>query len=271
MEGDTSARVVQEAAAALLRAAGAPRGTRRQHRQRDEGGLSRGRDAYGRRAGQARRGPRLITGQSHYVDDIRLVDLLYAAVVRSPIAHGRIKSIDVSRARAPGVVAVYTARDPALRRAPPTPPPWPGCTPAAGPPRRRCAWATPSPSWWLEPPLRDAPSWWRRTTTSCRRWWTWSRPCSRGPAWCGTTPPATRPSARRWATKRPPRRLPQRPPHGQPAHGQPAPGAQPDGDAGVAPAGSGPQQLTVWSSSQILHLLRTNLAPCWPCSSTGCG
>jgi carbon-monoxide dehydrogenase large subunit len=56
--------------------------------------------------------PRLITGQSTYVDDIRLVDLLYAAVVRSPIAHGRIKSIDVSQAQAaPGVVAVYTARD----------------------------------------------------------------------------------------------------------------------------------------------------------------
>ena len=60
--------------------------------------------------------------------------------------------------------------------------------------------------------------------------------------------------------------LPQRPPHGQPAHGQPAPGAQPDGDAGGdRPLGAGPQQLTVWSSSQIPHLLRTNLAPCWPC------
>jgi carbon-monoxide dehydrogenase large subunit len=56
--------------------------------------------------------PRLITGQSTYVDDLRLVDLLYGAVVRSPIAHGRIRSIDVSRATAaPGVVAVYTARD----------------------------------------------------------------------------------------------------------------------------------------------------------------
>src|SRR5262245_29845170 len=56
--------------------------------------------------------PRLITGQSTYVDDIRMVDMLYAAVARSPIAHGRIRSIDVSRAQAmPGVVAVYTARD----------------------------------------------------------------------------------------------------------------------------------------------------------------
>jgi carbon-monoxide dehydrogenase large subunit len=56
--------------------------------------------------------PRLITGQSTYVDDIRLVDLLYGAVARSPIAHGRIRSIDVSKAKAaPGVVAVYTAQD----------------------------------------------------------------------------------------------------------------------------------------------------------------
>src|SRR5688500_12759607 len=56
--------------------------------------------------------PRLITGQSTYVDDIRLVDMLYAAVARSPIAHGRIKSIDTARARAAaGVQAVYTAND----------------------------------------------------------------------------------------------------------------------------------------------------------------
>src|SRR5438876_7580465 len=56
--------------------------------------------------------PRLITGQSTYVDDVRLVDLLYAAVARSPIAHGRIRSIGTSQAAAaPGVVAVYTAKD----------------------------------------------------------------------------------------------------------------------------------------------------------------
>src|SRR5436190_2510544 len=56
--------------------------------------------------------PRLITGQSTYVDDVRLVDMLYAAVARSPIAHGRIRGIDTSRAAAtPGVVAVYTAKD----------------------------------------------------------------------------------------------------------------------------------------------------------------
>ena len=56
--------------------------------------------------------PRLITGQSTYVDDIRMVDMLYGVVVRSPIAHGWIRGIDAARARAaPGVVAVYTAQD----------------------------------------------------------------------------------------------------------------------------------------------------------------
>jgi carbon-monoxide dehydrogenase large subunit len=54
--------------------------------------------------------PRLITGQSTYVDDLRMVDMLYMSVARSPIAHGRVKSIDTSKAeRSPGVVAVYTA------------------------------------------------------------------------------------------------------------------------------------------------------------------
>src|SRR5688500_772768 len=67
--------------------------------------------------------PRLITGQSTYVDDVRLVDMLYGVVARSPIAHGRIKRIDTSRAKAaPGVVAVYTADD--LRFGGPLPNAW---------------------------------------------------------------------------------------------------------------------------------------------------
>jgi carbon-monoxide dehydrogenase large subunit len=56
--------------------------------------------------------PRLITGRSQYTDDVRLVDTLYAAFHRSPIAHGRIRSIDTAPAkRVPGVVAVYTASE----------------------------------------------------------------------------------------------------------------------------------------------------------------
>jgi len=56
--------------------------------------------------------PRLLTGQALYVDDVDLPDMLHVAFVRSPYAHARIKSIDVSQAlQRQGVVAVYTASD----------------------------------------------------------------------------------------------------------------------------------------------------------------
>src|SRR6266852_2070552 len=56
--------------------------------------------------------PRLIKGLAHYVDDIRLPDTLHVAFVRSVYAHARIKSIDASEAlKSPGVVAVYTGKD----------------------------------------------------------------------------------------------------------------------------------------------------------------
>jgi carbon-monoxide dehydrogenase large subunit len=56
--------------------------------------------------------PRLIKGLAHYVDDIRLPDTLHVAFVRSVYAHARITSIDTSEAlKAPGVVAVYTGKD----------------------------------------------------------------------------------------------------------------------------------------------------------------
>jgi carbon-monoxide dehydrogenase large subunit len=56
--------------------------------------------------------PRLIQGLAHYVDDIRLPDTLHAVFLRSIYAHARIKSIDVTEAlKLPGVVAVYTGKD----------------------------------------------------------------------------------------------------------------------------------------------------------------
>jgi carbon-monoxide dehydrogenase large subunit len=61
---------------------------------------------------QRKEDPRLIQGISHYLDDLRLPGLLHCAFVRSPHAHARITSIDVSAARsAPGVVAVYTSKE----------------------------------------------------------------------------------------------------------------------------------------------------------------
>ncbi|MCL6480403.1 MAG: xanthine dehydrogenase family protein molybdopterin-binding subunit [Firmicutes bacterium] len=56
--------------------------------------------------------PRLIQGLSHYVDDLRLPDMHYVVFVRSPHAHARIRSMDTSRAQtAPGVLAVLTGQD----------------------------------------------------------------------------------------------------------------------------------------------------------------
>ncbi len=55
---------------------------------------------------------RLLTGQSSYVDDMKLPGLVHAVVLRSLHAHANIRSIDVSAAsRLPGVVAVFTAAD----------------------------------------------------------------------------------------------------------------------------------------------------------------
>jgi carbon-monoxide dehydrogenase large subunit len=56
--------------------------------------------------------PRLIQGLAHYVDDVRLPDTLHAAFLRSIYAHARIKSIDTTAAqKLAGVVAVYTGKD----------------------------------------------------------------------------------------------------------------------------------------------------------------
>ena len=56
--------------------------------------------------------PRLLTGQALFVDDVQLPEMAHAAFLRSPYAHARILSIDVSKAltRA-GVLAAYTAAD----------------------------------------------------------------------------------------------------------------------------------------------------------------
>jgi aerobic carbon-monoxide dehydrogenase large subunit len=50
---------------------------------------------------------RFITGKGRYVDDIKLMGMTYAHFVRSPHAHAKVKSIDLSAAEAmPGVIAV---------------------------------------------------------------------------------------------------------------------------------------------------------------------
>jgi carbon-monoxide dehydrogenase large subunit len=43
--------------------------------------------------------PRFLTGRARYVDDISLPGMLHAAFLRSPVAHGRIVSVDALQAR----------------------------------------------------------------------------------------------------------------------------------------------------------------------------
>ncbi|WP_328633965.1 xanthine dehydrogenase family protein molybdopterin-binding subunit [Streptomyces sp. NBC_00356] len=55
---------------------------------------------------------RLLRGNGRYVDDIELPGAAEAAVLRSPHAHARIESVDVTAALdAPGVLAVWTGAD----------------------------------------------------------------------------------------------------------------------------------------------------------------
>ena len=54
----------------------------------------------------------LLTGQGSYTDDLKRPGMLHAAVLRSPHAHAKIRSIAVSAARAlAGVAAVFTHAD----------------------------------------------------------------------------------------------------------------------------------------------------------------
>ncbi len=55
---------------------------------------------------------RFITGRGQYVDDINRPHQLYAHIIRSPIAHGKINKVEVDAAKAvSGVVAVLTGAD----------------------------------------------------------------------------------------------------------------------------------------------------------------
>jgi carbon-monoxide dehydrogenase large subunit len=56
--------------------------------------------------------PRFITGNGNYLDDIKLPSMAHMAILRSPYAHARIRSIDTSAAKTmPGVIAVIVGAD----------------------------------------------------------------------------------------------------------------------------------------------------------------
>lgn len=57
-------------------------------------------------------GPEKVTGRARYAYDVRLPGQLYARVLRSPLPHARVRSVDTRRARAaPGVRAVIGVAD----------------------------------------------------------------------------------------------------------------------------------------------------------------
>ncbi|MHB1908046.1 MAG: xanthine dehydrogenase family protein molybdopterin-binding subunit [Nitrososphaerales archaeon] len=64
---------------------------------------------------------RLVRGNGKYVDDVRLPRMAFAAILRSPYAHAKIKSIDYSEARQlGGVIDILTSED-VLRMSDPLP------------------------------------------------------------------------------------------------------------------------------------------------------
>src|SRR5271169_6208895 len=55
---------------------------------------------------------RLVTGQTNWTDNIQLPGLMHIAYLRSPMAHARITSVDVSAARGTsGVIAAFSGAD----------------------------------------------------------------------------------------------------------------------------------------------------------------
>jgi len=77
--------------------------------------------AYVGRSLKRREDRRLLTGGGQFVADLVLPRMLHAVLVRSPLAHARIRSVDLSRARAaPGVAAALNGAD-LLQLLPPVP------------------------------------------------------------------------------------------------------------------------------------------------------
>ena len=56
--------------------------------------------------------PTLLKGQGRYTDDLNLPNQAYAVMVRSQVAHGVLKGIDIEEAKnMPGVLGVWTGAD----------------------------------------------------------------------------------------------------------------------------------------------------------------
>src|SRR5262252_5906988 len=59
---------------------------------------------------------RFVRGKGTFVDDVALPGMLYGAILRSPLAHAKIRSVDIAAAQAhPSVEAVITGETLAAR------------------------------------------------------------------------------------------------------------------------------------------------------------
>ncbi|MCB9379222.1 MAG: molybdopterin-dependent oxidoreductase [Acidimicrobiaceae bacterium] len=90
-----------------------------------------------------REDPALLTGEAKYTNDLNVPGALHLAMVRSPYAHARITSVDLSAALAvPGVVAAYSGADLAGLWAGPMPCAWPVTEDMKNPPHYPVATGT---------------------------------------------------------------------------------------------------------------------------------
>ena len=64
-----------------------------------------------------REDPKLMTGGGNFLDDIRLPGMSYAAVLRSPVAHAKIRGIDTSRANASAAATLNASTASIAKRA----------------------------------------------------------------------------------------------------------------------------------------------------------
>ena len=169
--------------------------------------------------------PRLVRGEGRYVGDMMFPGTVPGYVLRSPHAHARIKSIDVSKAKtAPGVLAVLTGED------------WDksgfGDLPVpAGPKRRdgsplyrpryralardRVRWVGDYVAFVVAETVNqamDAAELSKSTTSRCRPSFRPPMRSSPAPRWSGTIAPTTSASCIWKATRPPPTRPSRRPP-----------------------------------------------------------
>src|SRR3979411_920735 len=131
--------------------------------------------------------PYLLRGAGRYVDDMAQVGLLRAFVLRSPHAHARIRSIDVSAAKAmPGVVLALAGDDPAVTglgtQKPNTPRKRRDGSPAFASPPLGLAAGAPLDAMTPCPGPRLPPSRPRSTTRCCPPWRRWRTRSSRARA-----------------------------------------------------------------------------------------